>query len=236
MQQLALLWDYQQIDMKLEKLEAEVKKLPIRQKLLRCRNTLVDGQKTLEKMDADMAEKEKHFQWISEQYKQAADIAARKKYELETETEFIAEDFLFMSEDGQKLGEVLDKLEHELRSLIEQLDQQSRSINDLVSRMARAKKEYPALREEFDQAQAEYTTQIEQLRKECEEAAKNIEPSVLSRYKAVKKTRTPPIARVNGSQCSGCNMELAAVTMRHARSENEIVECENCGRILYVAE
>ena len=44
-----------------------------------------------------------------------------------------------------------------------------------------------------------------------------------------------PEAEVQGSKCSGCNMELPAVSMRKLK-EQELVECDNCGRLLYLPQ
>lgn len=44
-----------------------------------------------------------------------------------------------------------------------------------------------------------------------------------------------PVALVNGNKCGGCNMELPAVVARRLK-EQDIVECDNCGRILYLQD
>ena len=45
-----------------------------------------------------------------------------------------------------------------------------------------------------------------------------------------------PIARVINSKCGGCNMSLPMVMLKKIATTDGIVECENCGRILYSGE
>jgi predicted nucleic acid-binding Zn-ribbon protein len=42
----------------------------------------------------------------------------------------------------------------------------------------------------------------------------------------------PPIARVNGTQCSACHVTVTSSGMQMLRKGDALVQCENCGRIL----
>ena len=53
------------------------------------------------------------------------------------------------------------------------------------------------------------------------------------RYRQVKQHAMPPMARINGDRCGGCNMSLPAATRDRLNAGNDIVECDNCGRILF---
>ena len=67
-----------------------------------------------------------------------------------------------------------------------------------------------------------------------EEAGKGIEPELLERYKVIRQHSMPPIAKLIGGQCTGCNMALPSAVSRRIAEGKELVECDNCGRILYV--
>ena len=43
------------------------------------------------------------------------------------------------------------------------------------------------------------------------------------------------MAKLINGQCSGCFMSLPSATLLDIRSGDRIVECDNCGRILYDA-
>jgi predicted nucleic acid-binding Zn-ribbon protein len=56
----------------------------------------------------------------------------------------------------------------------------------------------------------------------------------MERYANIKQHATPPMARLVGGQCGGCYMSLPSVTLKQIQTEGRIVECDNCGRILYL--
>ena len=43
----------------------------------------------------------------------------------------------------------------------------------------------------------------------------------------------PPMAKINGDRCGGCNMTLPAAVLGRLNG-GQIVECDNCGRMLFV--
>jgi predicted nucleic acid-binding Zn-ribbon protein len=49
----------------------------------------------------------------------------------------------------------------------------------------------------------------------------------------VKLHHVVPIAKIVNSKCGGCNMSLPMVMLKKIATTDGIVECENCGRILY---
>ena len=58
----------------------------------------------------------------------------------------------------------------------------------------------------------------------------------MKRYKNIKGRRVNPVAKVVAAQCAGCNMEIAQYVLSRAKTTGGIVECENCGRILYIED
>jgi predicted nucleic acid-binding Zn-ribbon protein len=44
------------------------------------------------------------------------------------------------------------------------------------------------------------------------------------------------MAKVENKQCGGCNMSLPMVVIKRVQGSDSIVECDNCGRILYAGE
>ena len=68
---------------------------------------------------------------------------------------------------------------------------------------------------------------------DADEAAKAVDAELLARYKRIKGRYAVPMAKVENNQCSGCNMSLPTSTVKRVATGEGIVECENCGRILY---
>ena len=67
------------------------------------------------------------------------------------------------------------------------------------------------------------------------EAAK-LDPGLIGRYKAIKQHCTPPMAKLINGQCRGCFMSLPSATLLKLKDGNELILCDNCGRIIYAEE
>ena len=83
--------------------------------------------------------------------------------------------------------------------------------------------------------EAEYAEQVKQLERKqaaAQEKAKSVEKALLEKYAQVKKHCVPPVARLYGDQCGGCNMSLPQVTLRKFKNDVLYIECENCGRMI----
>jgi uncharacterized protein len=86
---------------------------------------------------------------------------------------------------------------------------------------------------------AALTAQQAALRAEREQAAAAVPPELYDRYRVfAPRHHGVAVATLDGETCSGCRVHLRPhIVQRLMRPENnEIVECESCGRMLYFAE
>jgi hypothetical protein len=80
-------------------------------------------------------------------------------------------------------------------------------------------------------------TQLEQFKSERAQLAQNIEEDVVERYERLFASKgDAAIVAVEHGVCTGCHMKVTTATVVQVKSGNEIVSCEQCGRILYWAE
>jgi len=61
-----------------------------------------------------------------------------------------------------------------------------------------------------------------------------IEPAILEIYKVIKKRKGTGVAKVEQGTCRGCRIAVSNAELQQAKSNN-IVKCNSCGRILYLA-
>lgn len=78
--------------------------------------------------------------------------------------------------------------------------------------------------------------EIELLNSQIEELKKNIPENYLIEYSEMAAQKKNPIAKIHGSVCTGCKMKVSSMTMDKLYKKNEIVYCDNCGRILLMDE
>ena len=105
---------------------------------------------------------------------------------------------------------------------------------DVKLRAARTKAEYDELKSAYEVEFKDAQVKLAELKSRAEDEGKAIDSSMMTRYRQIKQHVMPPMAKLNGDRCGGCNMSLPAATRNHLNSGEEIVECDNCGRILFV--
>ena len=77
---------------------------------------------------------------------------------------------------------------------------------------------------------------VEDASTQAEKEARKVDPNLLLRYRQIKQHVSPPMAKLVGNQCGGCFMTLPSASLKKIVSEDAVVECDNCGRILYAPE
>lgn len=236
MNKLDALWQYQQAELEAGKIENRLKSTPARQKLNKLfaflkeqQNAIAGIQKTLEGRQ----------QTIDKLQSQVDEL--EHKYELEVgefkimleDDECTAEE---MTESRRNVEGIMKKAENarkELFDAITQIEKSAAEYKDTYAKAAKAKKEYDAAKAECEQEAAEAKPELDKAKAAADEAAKAVDAELLSKYKRIKGRYAMPMAKVENNQCSGCNMSLPTSTVKRVASGEGIVECENCGRILY---
>lgn len=95
------------------------------------------------------------------------------------------------------------------------------------------KTEFEQLKGKYDEKLKEVNDETEPLKKELKQLAKGIDDDTLKKYKTVKKSHPIAVVRLDGKRCMGCNMELPTGMAKQIANSDTLMECENCGRLLY---
>jgi predicted nucleic acid-binding Zn-ribbon protein len=100
----------------------------------------------------------------------------------------------------------------------------------LAEARSRSTAEEPALKEELEAARSE----LAEVEAERDQLWAEIPPAAQAAY---SRTRAqPPVAKVVGNQCTACRVTVTSSGMQTLRKGlDDLVHCENCGRILVLA-
>ena len=230
------LWDYMQVDMEADKFENGMRQSETRQKLLRSRDFIKDQQNNMKKLESDIAAMQDRLEALS-------DGAARLEAQLAAVTEQNEKDPPADKEETekriaavQKLLEDLTRYEKELARMRKDAEVKDRQQKDIRLRAAKSKQEYDALKVVYEKEKEEDTRRLQVLRAKVEKEKATVDPQLLARYEEIKQHVTPPMARLVNGQCSGCFMNLPSASLLAIRAQDRIVECDNCGRMIFSAE
>ena len=233
--QLDTLWQFMQVDMEADGFENRMRQSANRQKLIKQRDFLKDQQANMKKLENDVAVMQDRLEAVQDEAVRMEKVLASLSEELNANPPENVEDAQKQAENVQKLLDTLTRYEQELQKMRKDADVKDRQQKEIRVRAAKTKQEYDQLKVTYDKEFKEDTAKLQKMRARTDEEAKKLEPSLLNKYKSIKQHCTPPMAKLINGQCSGCFMSLPSATLLEIRNGSRIVECDNCGRILYDA-
>lgn len=232
MEQTELLWQYQQADMAADAYEAEMKRNPTRLALKKNREFLVEQQNAFKRMEQEVAEMVDRVDVIKLAIQRLEEQLSTLQKRMESTPPNDLKQAQDLSRDAQKLLADLGDYEAEMKRIQKDAADRDRQEKDIRMKYARVKAEYDKQKVIYEAEYKEQLAQLEKKRGAVQEQAKAIEPALLEKYATIKKHCIPPVARLYGDQCGGCNMSLPQVTLRKFKNDAKYIECENCGRLI----
>ncbi len=227
---------YQNADVEKQQIDAAVRTTANRQKLNKLAKFIKQQQATLNKLNEDMETFEASVKRLKTQYDAVIhrlDIETSEYDTLIGDEECTSEEMTEFRHDIEKLNREATNLEKEIRQLFQSIDGAVIEYQKTRQQGAKAKKEYDALKLVCQKERDDAAMDMLAVEKKMEELEKKVSPTLMARYKRVRQHHAVPIVEVRDGKCSGCNMALPSLAIRRLIGEDMILECENCGRLLY---
>ena len=234
--QLEKLWQFMQVDMEADRFEAKIRQSEKRQKLLKQRNFLMDQQNNMKKLESDVAAMTDRLEAVRDDAERLQKVLTGLMEELESNPPTSEEEANARMEPVQKLMDNLTRYEQELSKMRKDAEVKDRQQREIRVRAAKTKQEFDQLKKEYDVEFKQDTATLKEMRARTEQESGKIEPDLLEKYRTIKQHCTPPMAKLVEGQCSGCFMSLPSATLLELKNGERIVECDNCGRIIYIEE
>ena len=233
--QLDTLWQFMQVDMEADNFETKMRQSANRQKLIKQRDFLKDQQANMKKLENDVAVMQDRLEAVQDEAERLEKGLVNLSEEISANPPANVEEAQKQAESVQKLLDTISRYEQELQKMRKDADVEDRQQKEIRVRAAKTKQEFDQLKVVYDKEFKEDTAKLQKMRARSEEESKKIEPRLLDKYKSIKQHCTPPMAKLVNGQCSGCFMSLPSATLLDIKNGDRIVECDNCGRILYDA-
>ena len=234
MDQFALLWQYQQVDIEVDRFEREMRSDPKRQKLIKNRDFLVEQQGVIKRIENEVSVMADRLEALQDEVVRLRDSVAELNARLDAQQPAALEDTRAQMAAAQKLISSITRYEAELTKLRKDADARDRQQHEVRVRAAKVKAEFDQLKKSYDDEYKTQAAELEKLKARAAKASKEIQPEMLEKYNTIKRHSMPPMARLNDDRCGGCNMSLPQAVLHKIRAGSSAVECENCGRILLV--
>lgn len=233
--QLDTLWQFMQVDMEADNFENQMRQSTNRQKLIKQRDFLKDQQANMKKLENDVAVMQDRLEAVQDEAKRLEKVLAGLTEDIRNNPPQNVEEAAKRSESVQKVADALIRYEQELQKMRKDADVKDRQQKEIRVRAAKTKMEFDRLKLDYDKEFKTDTAKLNQMRARTEQEAKKVDAKLLAKYRSIKQHCTPPMAKLIEGQCSGCFMALPSATLLEIKNGDRIVECDNCGRILYDA-
>jgi len=228
LEQLLILQDRQQ---KIRQIENEIKNLPLQRKHLESQ--LAESVPSLD------AIKQRARQVEVDRKKLELDVGTRnesinrlktQQYQTRKNDEFQA-----MGHEIQRYEEEIRKLEDQELELMEQGDKLKVEVTAEEKKSAATKDSIARQMNDLGEKSKVLETRLLELSKERKELAEKMDEDVVGRFERLFVSKgDSAIVAIEHGVCTGCHMKLTIATVKAAEGGKEIVNCEQCGRILYI--
>ena len=226
---LERLIELQAVDSDIARLNAEVAALP--KKIAAIETKLNNSKAQVEKVKAAMQAGDKakrgfegdiqaQQQKISKYKDQSLNVKTNAEYKALLQEIQFAEEAIRGFED-----KILDVM----MASDEQKEALKRAENELKSETAEIERE----KEQARQITAKDEAELKQEHAKRDELRKAISPDTLQHYERVLKFRGSGLAVEKNGMCMGCRVFLRPQVLQHVHTNNEIIFCDQCQRILY---
>ena len=230
---IRLLIELQEADSTIIRKKAVIDSLPSKlssaEKLFKEIRSLYEKEKQkCELLKKKKKDKEKGIEDINEKIKKikarASDIKTNKEYQAHL-----------------KEIETIEKeryaIEDEILSVMEAIEAAAKEVKAEELKMKAEKDKVEAFRKEVDQEIAEAEKEMGELKVRRIAIADKIDPDVYGNYMALlEKCNGLAVVEARDEICQGCNMNIPPQMFVELKKNIEIIQCQQCDRILYWKE
>lgn len=224
--------NYQQIDAELVANENELLKSKDREKATEIQQSLKNQHTKLLSLETQ-AEK------VNNAYKKATEKYAEfvKKLEtLENEMKNADETKTAVYEKAYKdFSAIANSLEKDIANIYQQVQQISKDYEEVIRKSKSDREKFDKHKAAYAKLKADKEPKIEELSKKLQETAKKVDSKLFAIYKQKRDSKLfPVLVELAVSKCGGCRMEVSASKIAQMKNnEFGVIECENCGRLIY---
>lgn len=219
-------------DQSIAELETDLKRIPAEKDLARTR--LSSSQTAVDLAKAAMQENEMAIKTVELDIEtRKTTIGRLKTQQFETRKN---EEFRALNTEVEKYQAQIDELETTELELMEGGDELRLKLKAARELLAKAEASVDEDLQAYDQREKEERDRLAELREQRTKSEAAIsDEDALELYDRLRKARgTKVVVNLSPSgQCDGCHVKVTPSTLIKVQSDKEMVQCENCGRILY---
>ena len=219
-------------DMKLQKLEAEMRRVP------------KDVAAESERLNSDKAAVEEAKQNLQKVEVEAGKLKLDRRTRQDTIEKLKVqmfetkknEEYAALGSDVKRYEAQVSDIETEELELMEKCDELKEVLEQAKAALAERENMVKANVEELKDKARVLVDRFKEAKKDRAVSTEGVDADALALYERIYKSKgDAAIAELRGDICGGCNMKIVPSTLSRLRAGDELTQCENCSRILYEA-
>ena len=220
---------YQDLDLQIMKIEAEINQNSDRKNAIKMQTSLKEYQSKL----IELNEKTKTLFAEFENYKNVFNQMAEnlevvgKNIDAKDEKKI---DGLIEASDA--ITNNLMRLEKKISAIASECVAVQNEYNNIMKNARTAKTALQKHKESFANAKLEGEAKIAQLQQEKEKLSKSVDSKLLAIYNQKHSDKQNVFVVDLGGKCGGCRVAIPVSKQAKLKAEG-MIECENCGRIIF---
>ncbi len=231
MDQYEALWAYQTEDMKADAIASAIKSSPIRQKLEKARDFILDRQKQYKQIEDEIAAMADRKDIIAQAVNRSESQLEALRERCEVNPPESAEDVKALLNEVSRCRDTIRQYEAEISRIVRETAGHEKLQRSVRMDAARAKQSFDQLKAEYDAESKVKREELDAQKARVKALVSTVDPALLEEYNTIRKHTMPPVARLVYGQCSGCNTSLPSATLSKIKNGG-LVECETCGRMI----
>ena len=225
------LWAYQVEDIKADAIANAIRRSPIRQKLDKTRDLILDRQKQYKQIEVEITAMADRKDIIEQAVAHSETQLQALKEKFESDPPKTPEDVKSLMAEVSHCRDTIRQYEAEIARIVKESTSHDKQQKVVRVEAANAKKAFDQLKAEYEEESQSKKAELDEQRAKAKALVDAVDPALLEEYNTIKKHISPPVARLTHGQCSGCNTSLPSAVLSRIKAGN-LVECETCGRMI----
>lgn len=234
MDQITQLWEFQTEDMKADRIANQIRNSPLRKKMEEDRSAYEERRKQYSRIEEQIATLTDRNDAITDALNRCQEQLNNLQNRFDSIAESDLEAVRALMADVNRCLHTIKNYEDELRSIGRSVNECKKNANIIIPDVVRLRKEFEQLKAQYEKELPGLKASLDEQRDIAKSKREGISAELLAAYSEIKKHIMPPVAKLDDrGQCSGCHTALPSALKQRIRSaSNEIVKCDNCGRML----
>lgn len=232
MSRVRQLYKLQEIDLDLEKKANILQQVEVQ---LGDNSTLAEAEAELEREQQSLAELKKEqtsIEWEVEDLRAKNALVEEKLYASSMKN---PKELLNLQQEAERLKRQARGKEDQVLEMMSQVEEKQKEIAIREERIEKLEREWQEKEKELLVKQAQLKAMLTEGKQRRQDLSSRIDPAKLELYENLRLAkRGQAVAKVEQGKCQGCRIVLSMSEIQRARVGEELTQCSNCERILYL--